>query len=45
MSDLIASQLAVSFGARPLFADVSLTVDPGDRIALVGAPLRLEVLS
>jgi ATP-binding cassette subfamily F protein 3 len=36
MSDLIASQLAVSFGTRPLFSDVSLTVDPGDRIALVG---------
>ncbi len=36
MSDLIASQLAVSFGTRPLFSDVSLTVDRGDRIALVG---------
>ena len=36
MSDLIASQLAVSFGTRTLFSDVSVTVDPGDRIALVG---------
>jgi ATP-binding cassette subfamily F protein 3 len=36
MSDLIASQLAVSFGTRPLFSDVSFTIDPGDRIALVG---------
>jgi len=36
MSDLIASSLAVSFGTRPLFTDVALTVDPGDRIALVG---------
>src|SRR6188508_2519963 len=36
MSDLIASQLAVQFGTRTLFEDVSVTVDPGDRIALVG---------
>jgi ATP-binding cassette subfamily F protein 3 len=36
MPDLIASSLAVSFGARPLFDEVSVTVDPGDRIALVG---------
>ncbi len=36
MSDLIASQLAVSFGTRTLFSDVAFTVDPGDRIALVG---------
>jgi ATP-binding cassette subfamily F protein 3 len=36
MSDLIASQLAVSFGTRTLFEDVAFTVDQGDRIALVG---------
>ncbi|MCW2972350.1 MAG: family ATP-binding cassette protein [Thermoleophilia bacterium] len=36
MSDLIASNLGVTFGARPLFSDISLTVDPGDRVALVG---------
>ncbi len=36
MSDLIAASLGMSFGASPLFEDVSLTVDPGDRIALVG---------
>jgi ATP-binding cassette subfamily F protein 3 len=36
MSDLIAASLGMSFGADPLFADVSLTVDPGDRVALVG---------
>lgn len=36
MSDLIATQLAVSFGTRTLFEDVAFTIDPGDSIALVG---------
>lgn len=36
MSDLIAASLGINFGARQLFEDVSLTIDPGDRIALVG---------
>lgn len=36
MPDLIASSLTISFGARQLFSDVSITVDPGDKIALVG---------
>ena len=30
------SDIALSFGGTPLFADVSLVVHPGDRIALVG---------
>jgi len=36
MSDLIASNIAVAFGPRPLFEDVSVTVGRGDRVALVG---------
>ncbi len=36
MSDLIAASVSISFGARQLFEDVSMTIDPGDRIALVG---------
>lgn len=36
VADLIATGVGMSFTARPLFEDVALSVEPGDRIALVG---------
>ena len=30
------SDIALTFGGEPVFADLSLNVQPGDRVALVG---------